>query len=44
MQRGWQSDAEDYQEVIGAVWCDLLDQAGGGFSEEAFRSVAAEGQ
>jgi hypothetical protein len=43
-KRSWQSDAEDYQEVIGAVWCDLLDQAGEGFSEEAFRRVAAEGK
>ena len=34
--RGWQSDAEDYEEVIGAVWCDLLDQAGEAFEEEDF--------
>lgn len=43
-RRGWQSDAEDYQEVIGKVWCDLLDQAGEAFREEGFRRVAVEGR
>ena len=35
-RRDWQSDAEDYQEVIGAVWCDLLEQAAGAFREQDF--------
>ncbi|MGH7584961.1 MAG: hypothetical protein ACREMH_01830 [Gemmatimonadales bacterium] len=43
-RRSWQSDAEDYQEVIGGVWCDLLEQADDAFREEVFRGVATEGK
>ena len=42
-RRSWQSDAEDYQEVIGGVWCDLLEQADEAFGEAAFRLAAEEG-